>query len=84
MSIHKIVQELREAARFESTEASDYWNSLLNVEQCSHNCASDEFIEAIEKELRAVHADVFNNYELVEESVTHTKKRKILRWKEEE
>ena len=72
MTIHQIASELQEAALLENTEAGEYWEALVNLSRYAFAHSSDEFAEAIEKELKQTHAWVFEHYEIKE--VTETRK----------
>ena len=84
MSIHKIAAELQRVALIENTELGDYLKALVDVNACGRTYASEEFMTAIEKELKEQHAWVFEHYEIAEVTETRTETRKVLRWKEAE
>ena len=82
MTIHQIASELQEAALLENTEVGEYWEALVNLSRYAFAHSSDEFAEAIERELKDTHAKVFEHYEIREVTETRTETRKALRWKE--
>lgn len=82
MTIHQVASELQEAALLENTEVGEYWEALVNLSRYTFAYSSDEFAEAIEKELRKTHAWVFEHYEIKEVTETRTETRKVLKLKE--
>lgn len=81
MNIHQITSKLQEAALLENTEAGDYWEALVNISKYAFVHSSEEFAEALEKEMEATHAWIFEHYEITEVTETRTETRKALRRK---
>jgi hypothetical protein len=84
MSIHKIASELQEAAILENTEVGEYWMALVNLSKYVLEHAPEELAWALEAAMMEAHTRLFNCFEIVEVTETHTETRKVLRWKEEE
>lgn len=83
MNIHQIASKLQEVALLENSEAGDYWEALVNISKYAFVHSSEEFAEALEKEMEATHAWILEHYEITEVTETRTETRKALRWREE-
>ena len=47
----EMADELKEFASMEETEVGEYWDGLANLHHRATDCASDEFLVALEKEI---------------------------------
>jgi len=62
----EIVEELEAAAREEGTETGECWRGLCHMWRVIHYGSSDEFRDALEKELREQHQFFKENFTWVE------------------
>lgn len=81
--LKQIVEKLEELSSVEGSELGEYWSNVSNLWSSYRYCASEEFTEALEKELFAINQDIIDNYEVVEEEVEqkYTSKQKTLKHK---
>ena len=79
--LQQIVEKLEELSSIEGCELGEYWYNVSNLWESYRCYASEEFVEALEKELFTINQDIEDNYEFIEEEVEikHTSKQKTLR-----
>lgn len=84
MTIDEQIEKLKEASRLEDTELSEGWDILISSYRYSY-IFSEEFNEAIIKEIQVQFDDLIENYEIVEveEIPVKSKTYKELRLKNE-
>lgn len=68
--ISKIAEELQREGQYEGTEIGEWWIALGNLVPRVFDCASEDFLRAFEKELRAQYE---NFKEYIEEESYHKK-----------
>jgi hypothetical protein len=89
MDMDQIVRELDEAAQYEGTETGEGWGALCHVWRFA-SYISEQFQDAVEKELREQHKWMTENFTWVgiqstvcEKCGHHTYATKELVWNEE-
>jgi len=66
--INKMVEELFDASTMEGSETGETWSALAQFANALHSdFVSEEFVEALKKEIRRQHDDLKANFRIVEE-----------------
>jgi thioredoxin-related protein len=81
--IEDLTDKLEQYASYEGSEQGDVWRTLAylwDYESCYY---SEEFKNALRDEIVLQAENIDKNYEVVEETVSYTRKEKTLRHREE-
>lgn len=74
----EIADELEELSSMEGTELGEYWAGLAGLHNRATDCASDEFLVALEKEMLEQYNWIKENTKIVEVEETRNVKYRSL------